>query len=440
MASARRSRSPGSRLLEPASSDAIWTAWMAQVFESWRTGCLGMNLLGRVKTCLNRRVTRTYASRCRKRVERRKCGPSPDPGAGPGHHQHPGDPVRPRRPPLAEASGRSPRAIPPTAGSSTTPTRSTPPAWRCCAKLSPRLAATWPEVAAIGITNQRETVVIWDKATGRPIHPAIVWQDRRTAEVCATLKGAGHEPRVTEVTGLLLDPYFSGTKIAWLLDKVPGAAPGPRRRTAGGTMDCWVIWKLTGGAVHATDATNASRTLLFDIGAQAWSAEMLDAVGGPGGPAARGAGLRRRLRRDESRPAGPRRPDPRRGRRPAGGADGAGVCGRPGQMKATYGTGCFMLINTGETAPISRSRLLTTVAARVERRTTYALEGSIFIAGAAIQWLAEGLGLAGGPQAAEALAQRRQARPRRGAGAGLHRPGRAVVGRRCARRHLRPDP
>jgi glycerol kinase len=260
-------------------------------------------------------------------------------------------------------------------------------------------------IAAIGITNQRETVVIWDRKTGRPIHPAIVWQDRRTAEVCATLKGAGHEPRVTEVTGLLLDPYFSGTKIAWTLDKVPGARA---RAEAGellcGTMDCWVIWRLTGGAVHATDATNASRTLLFDIGAQDWSAEMLELFKVPAVLLPKVLDCVDDYGATKSDLLG--REVPIRG---VAGDQQAALMGQgcvaPGQMKATYGTGCFMLINTGEDRPISRSRLLTTVAARVNGKTTYALEGSIFVAGAAIQWLGEGLGITGGPRAAEALAR-----------------------------------
>ncbi|MFY8144366.1 MAG: glycerol kinase GlpK [Caulobacter sp.] len=278
-----------------------------------------------------------------------------------------------------------------------------------CARKMIERAGGAERIAAIGVTNQRETVVVWDRATGRPIHPAIVWQDRRTADVCARLKAEGHEPKVTEVTGLLLDPYFSATKIAWILDKVPGARA---RAEAGellcGTMDCWVIWRLTGGAVHATDATNASRTLLFDIGAQAWSAEMmalfdvpptilpqvLDCVDDYGATQVDILG----------------RAVPIRG---VAGDQQAALMGQgcvaPGQMKATYGTGCFMLINTGTDRAASRARLLTTVAARVGGKTTYALEGSIFVAGAAIQWLGEGLGITGGPRAAEALA--RAARP-----------------------------
>lgn len=261
------------------------------------------------------------------------------------------------------------------------------------------------DIAAIGITNQRETVVIWDRKTGRPIHPAVVWQDRRTAEVCAALKAEGHEPQVTEVTGLLLDPYFSGTKIAWILDNVPGArARAEAGELLAGTMDCWVIWRLTGGAVHATDATNASRTLLFDIATQAWSAQMLDLFNVPGALLPRVLDCVDDYGATQVQVLG--REVPIRG---VAGDQQAALMGQgcvaPGQMKATYGTGCFMLINTGEDRAVSHARLLTTVAARVNGRTTYALEGSIFVAGAAIQWLSEGLGITGGPRAAEALAR-----------------------------------
>jgi len=261
------------------------------------------------------------------------------------------------------------------------------------------------DIAAVGITNQRETIVVWDRTTGRPIHPAIVWQDRRTAQQCEKLRDAGFEPRVAEITGLLLDPYFSGTKIAWILDHVTGARA---RAEAGellcGTIDSWLIWRLTGRAVHATDATNASRTLLYDIQAQTWSEPMLDLLSVP-------ASLMPQVKDCADNygviTAGILgREVPIRG--VAGDQQAALMgqgCIRPGQMKATYGTGCFMLINTGETRPISRSRLLTTVAARIGGNTTYALEGSIFVAGAAIQWLGEGLGITGGPRAAEALAR-----------------------------------
>jgi glycerol kinase len=261
------------------------------------------------------------------------------------------------------------------------------------------------DIAALGITNQRETVVIWDKRTGRPIAPAIVWQDRRTASDCAALREAGHEPRVTEITGLLLDPYFSGTKIAWLLDHVRGAR---QRAEAGellcGTMDSWVIWKLTGGKSHVTDATNASRTLLYDIGAEAWSDEMLSMLKVPASLLPTVLGCADEFGEMDAAILG--RPLPIRG--VAGDQQAALMgqgCIRPGEMKSTYGTGCFMLLNTGEDKPVSRSRLLTTIAARVNGRTTYALEGSIFMAGASIQWLSEELGVQGGPQGAEALAK-----------------------------------
>jgi glycerol kinase len=268
------------------------------------------------------------------------------------------------------------------------------------------------EVAAIGVTNQRETVVIWDKATGRPIHRAIVWQDRRTARTCERLRAAGREAQVTEITGLLLDPYFSGPKIAWLLDNAPGArARAEAGELLAGTIDSWVIWNLTGGKVHATDATNASRTLLFDLRRQAWSDEMLEMLEVPRAllPEVRDCAGEF----GETVPELLGRAAPIRG---VAGDQQAALMGQgcvaPGEMKATYGTGCFLLINTGETPAPSRSRLLTTVAARVGGRTTYALEGAIFIAGAAIQWLGEGLGVQGGPKAAEALAA--SARPEHG--------------------------
>lgn len=271
--------------------------------------------------------------------------------------------------------------------------------------LREAMQAAGPErIAAIGITNQRETVVVWEKATGRPIHKAIVWQDRRTAETCERLQAEGHEARVTEITGLRLDPYFSGTKIGWLLDRVEGARTRAQNGDLlAGTIDSWVIWKLTGGKVHATDATNASRTLLFDVRAQAWSPEMLELFGVP-------AALLPDVR-DCAADFGETAPEilgrslPIRG--VAGDQQAALMgqgCIRVGEMKATYGTGCFMLVNTGEHFAPSRSRLLATVAARVNGKTTYALEGSIFIAGAALQWV-NGLGVAGGGAAVEALAQ-----------------------------------
>jgi glycerol kinase len=260
------------------------------------------------------------------------------------------------------------------------------------------------QIAAIGVTNQRETVAVWSKATGEPIAPAIVWQDRRTAGVCETLRAAGHEPDVTAATGLILDAYFSGPKIAWLLDSVPGAREAAERgQLLAGTMDSWVIWKLTGGDSHVTDATNASRTLLFDIHKQAWSPAMLALMKVPA------ACLPQVL--DCAAPFGTLDPAILGAPVPICGVAGdqqaalmGQGCLKPGEMKATYGTGAFMLLNTGEKAAVSHSRLLTTVAARLNGRTTYALEGSIFIAGAAIDWLGGELGVAGGPKAAEALA------------------------------------
>jgi glycerol kinase len=268
------------------------------------------------------------------------------------------------------------------------------------------------QIAAIGITNQRETTVVWDKQTGQPIYNAVVWQDRRTAPVCDALREQGVEPRLTALTGLLLDPYFSGTKLAWILDSQPGLRA---RAEAGdllaGTMDCWVIWNLTGGAVHATDATNASRTLLFDIHAQDRSDELLELFRVP----------RPLLPRvlDCADDYGSTLPEILGGpvaiRGVAGDQQAALMgqgCIRPGEMKATYGTGCFLLLNTGETAPLSSTRLLTTVAARLGGRATYALEGSIFVAGAALQWINEGLAVPGGGAEVEALA--RKARPGHG--------------------------
>jgi len=267
-----------------------------------------------------------------------------------------------------------------------------------------KAARDMAEVAAIGITNQRETVVIWDRRTGKPIHKAIVWQDRRTADVCERLRAEGREGEVTEITGLLLDPYFSGTKIGWLLDKVDGArARAEAGELLAGTMDAWVIWKLTGGRVHATDATNASRTLLFDIRRQAWSAEMAEMLGAPLTLMPQVLDCAGDFGETQAELLG--RAIPIRG--VAGDQQAALMgqgCIRPGEMKATYGTGCFMLLNTGEAAPVSKARLLTTVAARVDGRTTYALEGAIFIAGAAIQWMHEGLNVGGGPQGVEKLA------------------------------------
>jgi glycerol kinase len=247
------------------------------------------------------------------------------------------------------------------------------------------------EIAAIGITNQRETCVLWDRRTGQALHKALVWQDRRTADACTKLKHDGVEAQVTAKTGLLLDPYFSGTKIAWLLDHVPNARTLAKAgHLAVGTVDTFLLWRLTGGKVHATDATNASRTLLYDIHTGAWDTELLrlfnipesilpevrDSAGNYGNtdPALFGAAI------------------PIRG--VAGDQQAATIgqaCFKPGMMKSTYGTGCFALLNTGTTPVVSKNRLLTTVAYQLNGQRTYALEGSIFIAGAAVQWLRDGL-------------------------------------------------
>ncbi len=265
------------------------------------------------------------------------------------------------------------------------------------------------QVAAIGITNQRETTVIWDRASGNPIYNAIVWQDRRTAELCARLREEGHEPQVSAKTGLLFDPYFSATKIAWLLDNVPGARTAAEAgRLAFGTVDTYILWRLTGGKVHATDATNAARTLLLDIHTATWDPDLLrlfnipaailpevkDSAADFGTAAADLFGSRMRI----SGLAGDQQA-----------ATVGQCCFRPGMMKSTYGTGCFALLNTGETPVASKNRLLTTIAYQLEGTRTYALEGAIFIAGAAVQWLRDKLKTI--KEAAEASRQAASADP-----------------------------
>ena len=254
-----------------------------------------------------------------------------------------------------------------------------------------KASARSEDIAAIGITNQRETTLIWERKTGKPIHKAIVWQDRRTADFCAKLKTAGHEAVFTAKTGLLLDPYFSGTKIAWLLDNVPDAR---RKAEAGelafGTVDSFLLWRFTGGRVHATDATNAARTLLFDIHRGEWDDELCRLLRVP-------KSLLPEVR-DSSGDFGATeaslfgRSIPIRGI--AGDQQAATVgqaCFAPGMLKSTYGTGCFALLNTGASPVASRNRLLTTIAYQLKGKRTYALEGAIFIAGAAVQWLRDGL-------------------------------------------------
>lgn len=253
------------------------------------------------------------------------------------------------------------------------------------------LSAT--DIAAIGITNQRETTVLWDRATGKALHKAIVWQDRRTADFCTGLKEAGHEQLVRQRTGLLIDPYFSGTKLAWLLNNLPGARDRAERgELAFGTIDSFLIWRMTGGRVHATDATNASRTLLFDIHRQDWCGELLALFDIP-------TALLPDVR-DSSAIFGETKADLLGAPVPIAGVAGdqqaalvGQACFDPGSAKATYGTGCFMLLNTGDKPVASANRLLTTTAYRLDGKAAYAVEGSIFVAGAAVKWLRDGLGL-----------------------------------------------
>ena len=249
------------------------------------------------------------------------------------------------------------------------------------------------QVAGIGITNQRETVVLWDRASGRAVHRAIVWQDRRTAEACARLRDTGQEALISRRTGLLADPYFSATKLAWLLDHVPGArAQAERGELAFGTVDSFLLWRLTGGRVHATDATNAARTLLFDITRGCWDAELLRLFGIPAAilPEVRDCASEYGITEPDILGA----PVPIRGI--AGDQQAATLgqaCFSPGMLKSTYGTGCFALLNTGDRPVFSQHRLLTTIAWQLGGARTYALEGAIFVAGAAVQWLRDGLGI-----------------------------------------------
>jgi glycerol kinase len=261
-------------------------------------------------------------------------------------------------------------------------------------------------IKAIGITNQRETTLLWDRATSAPVAPAIVWQDRRTAERCAALKRSGAEAAIRRRTGVVCDPYFSATKLEWLLRHVPGArAAAGRGALAFGTVDSWLVWMLTGGRRHATDPTNASRTMLFDITHRRWDDALLERFGIPRHvlpEVAPSAGVLGR-----TRDAGPL-PD---------GIPVAGIAGdqqaalfgqgcvRPGQSKNTYGTGCFLLLNTGSRPVPSRAGLLTTIACGPKGEPAYALEGSVFIAGAAIQWLRDGLGIIADAADSEPLAQ-----------------------------------
>ncbi len=256
-----------------------------------------------------------------------------------------------------------------------------------------RAGAEAKDVAAIGITNQRETTIVWDRETGRPVCNAIVWQDRRTAEFCDRLKADGHAAMITERTGLVVDAYFSGSKVAWILDNVPGArARAEEGRLAFGTVDSWLIWKLTGGNVHVTDVSNASRTMLFNIRTMAWDDELLRLLGVP----------RSMLPevRSSSEVYGRVTADLGLAGLPIAGIAGdqqsalfGQMCVSPGLTKCTYGTGCFLLQNTGTVPVPSSNQLVTTVAWQINGRTEYALEGSVFIGGAVVQWLRDGLGI-----------------------------------------------
>ena len=277
--------------------------------------------------------------------------------------------------------------------------------WRlsrdCLIEVSDAVGA--PRIKAIGITNQRETIVFWDSHSGEPLAHAIVWQDRRTADACAALKAAGHETAVQAQTGLLLDPYFSGTKIRWALDNWPQVAAAERDgRLLVGTVESWLIWKLSAGARHVTDATNASRTLLMDLATCEWDAGLCALIGVPAailptivdcaGPVATTA-----LLGGDTPITGS-----------AGDQQAAAIgqaCLLPGQLKATYGTGCFLLAHAGAVPPVSTHRLLSTVAWRLGGIPAYALEGAIFTAGAAVQWLRDGLGIIGTSAETAALAQ-----------------------------------
>ncbi|MEL6422873.1 MAG: glycerol kinase GlpK [Pseudomonadota bacterium] len=249
------------------------------------------------------------------------------------------------------------------------------------------------DIAAIGITNQRETTLLWDRRTGAPLAPAIVWQDRRTAETCAAMRAAGHEALITSRTGLLLDPYFSATKLAWLIDTIPGARErAVRGDLAFGTVDTFLVWKLTDGRAHVTDATNAARTMLFDIHRQRWDDDLLAVFDIPRAVLPQVHDTNANFGTTARDVLGAEIPI----RAVAGDQQAAAMgqaCFALGETKATFGTGAFILSHTGTTAVTSQNRLLTTVAARIDGQTTYALEGSIFVAGAAAQWLRDNLGI-----------------------------------------------
>lgn len=262
-----------------------------------------------------------------------------------------------------------------------------------CKEAIAKANLTAADIASIGITNQRETTILWDKETGKPIHKAIVWQDRRTTDYCKELQAAGHDPMITEKTGLLLDSYFSGTKIRWMLENVEGAREQAEQgKLLFGTVDCFLLWHLTGGKQHATDATNASRTMLYNIHDNCWDKELLELLNIPESvlPEVKDCSADYGVT-DESLFGG---------QISVGGIAGdqqaalvGQACFKPGMIKSTYGTGCFIVLNTGDQAVKSNNRLLTTIGYRLNGKTTYALEGSIFVAGSAVQWMRDAMGL-----------------------------------------------
>ncbi|MBA4035162.1 MAG: glycerol kinase [Bradyrhizobium sp.] len=264
---------------------------------------------------------------------------------------------------------------------------------KVCREALEKAGVSAKDIAAIGITNQRETTVVWDRATGKAVHRAIVWQDRRTADVCARLKADGHELAISAKTGLIIDPYFSGTKVAWILDHVPGARErADRGELMFGTVDCYLLWRLTAGRVHATDATNASRTLLFNIHTGEWDDDLLKLLRVPRSMLPEVKDSSARFGDSDERLFG--------GAIAISGIAGdqqaatiGQACFEPGMIKSTYGTGCFALLNTGTTPVASKNKLLTTIAYQLNGKRTYALEGSIFVAGSAVQWLRDGLGI-----------------------------------------------
>ncbi|WP_069300618.1 glycerol kinase GlpK [Neptunicoccus sediminis] len=274
-----------------------------------------------------------------------------------------------------------------------------------CRAAIERAGLSSREVTAIGITNQRETTIVWNAKTGKPVYNAIVWQDRRTAEYCRSLRDSGQGDMIADRTGLLVDPYFSGTKLRWILENVDGARESADKgELLFGTVDCYLIWKLTGGKVHATDATNAARTMLYDIRKGRWSSTICELLNIP-------MDMLPEVK-DCAADFGHARADLFGHEIPICGVAGdqqaatvGQACFKPGMLKSTYGTGCFALLNTGETPVVSKNRLLTTIAYQLDGKPTYALEGSIFVAGAVVQWLRDGLQIIKDAAATEALAR-----------------------------------